>query len=48
MSQSSFELFILAWIRARFFGTSFVRSFAMVTVGGMIIAGVSVGLGAAS
>jgi erythrin-vacuolar iron transport family protein len=42
------ELFGLAWIRARFFQTSFVRSFAMVTVGGIIIAGVSIGLGAAS
>ena len=44
----AFELFTLAWIRARFFGTSFVRSFAMVTVGGLIIAGVSAGLGAAA
>ena len=42
------ELFTLAWIRAWFFRTSFVRSFAMVTVGGMIIAGVSIALGAAS
>jgi VIT1/CCC1 family predicted Fe2+/Mn2+ transporter len=42
------ELFVLAWIRARFFETSFVRSFAIVTVGGIIIAGVSVALGAAS
>jgi VIT1/CCC1 family predicted Fe2+/Mn2+ transporter len=42
------ELFVLAWIRARFFETSFVRSFAIVTVGGIIIAGISVALGAAS
>ena len=42
------ELVALAWIRARFFRTSFIRSFASVTLGGMVIAGVSAALGAAA
>jgi erythrin-vacuolar iron transport family protein len=41
------ELVILAWIRYRFFSTSFVRSFASITLGGAIIAGVSAALGSA-
>jgi VIT1/CCC1 family predicted Fe2+/Mn2+ transporter len=39
------ELLALAWIRWRFFGTGFLRSFASVTLGGAIIAGVSAALG---
>ena len=39
------ELLILAWLRHRFFRTSFARSFLAVTVGGAIIAGLSAGLG---
>src|SRR5205823_8383502 len=41
----AFELVALAWLRARFFTTSFARSVASVTLGGMIIAGVSAALG---
>jgi VIT1/CCC1 family predicted Fe2+/Mn2+ transporter len=39
------ELVALAWIRARFFGTGFVRSFASVTLGGIIIVCISAALG---
>ena len=39
------ELLTLAWLRHRFFRTSFARSFLTVTVGGAIIAGLSAGLG---
>lgn len=39
------ELTALAWIRWRFFGTGFLRSFASVTLGGAIISAVSAGLG---
>ncbi len=42
-----FELLALAWIRRRFFGTSFLRSFISVTLGGAIIATISAALGAA-
>ncbi len=42
------ELLTLAWIRWRFFGTGFVRSFISITLGGAIIAGVSAVLGAVS
>ncbi len=42
------ELLVLAWLRWRYFETSFVRSFASITVGGLIIAGVSAGLGSAA
>src|SRR3989440_7261813 len=35
-----FELVVLAWLRCRFFETSFARSFATVTIGGAVIAGV--------
>ena len=39
------ELFTLAYLRHRFFQTSFARSFVAVTVGGAIIASLSAGLG---
>jgi VIT1/CCC1 family predicted Fe2+/Mn2+ transporter len=42
-----FELVMLAWLRYRFFETSFVRSFATVTVGGAAIAAVSAVVGSA-
>ena len=41
------ELVVLAWLRWRFFDTSFARSFASVTIGGAVIAGVSAALGTA-
>jgi erythrin-vacuolar iron transport family protein len=41
------ELVTLAWLRWRFFETSFARSFASVTLAGVVIAGVSAGLGSA-
>jgi VIT1/CCC1 family predicted Fe2+/Mn2+ transporter len=43
----AFELVVLAWLRWRFFETSFARSFASVTLGGAAIAGVSAALGTA-
>ncbi len=42
------ELVALAGIRARYFDTTFLRSFASVTVGGIAIAGVSAALGASA
>ena len=42
------ELLVLAWLRHRFFRTSFTRSFMAVTVGGVIIAALSAGLGLAA
>ena len=39
------ELVALSWIRARFFGTGFVLSFASVTLGGVIIVCISAALG---
>ena len=42
-----FELLALAVLRWRFFETSFARSFASVTLGGVVIAGVSAALGTA-
>ncbi|HEY6836926.1 MAG TPA: hypothetical protein VI142_10835 [Gaiellaceae bacterium] len=41
------ELVALAWLRWRFFETSFARSFASVTLGGVVIAGVAAALGTA-
>ena len=41
----AFELTALAVIRWRFFHTGFVSSFASITVGGTIIAGISAMLG---
>jgi VIT1/CCC1 family predicted Fe2+/Mn2+ transporter len=43
----AFELVVLAWLRYRFFETSFVRSFATVTLGGVAIAAVSAAVGSA-
>jgi VIT1/CCC1 family predicted Fe2+/Mn2+ transporter len=43
----AFELVALAWLRWRFVSTSFARSFASVTLGGVVIAGVSAALGTA-
>jgi hypothetical protein len=47
LAAITFELLTLAWIRWRFFGTGFVRSFVSITLGGAIIAAVSAALGAA-
>ena len=41
------ELFMLAWLRGRFFRTGFLRSFASVTLGGAVIALISAALGVA-
>src|SRR6266576_2159269 len=43
----AFELLALALLRWRFFENSFARSFATVTIGGAVIAGVSAALGTA-
>jgi erythrin-vacuolar iron transport family protein len=40
------ELLTLAWIRRRFFGTGFLRSFVSITLGGAIIATIGAALGA--
>ena len=42
------ELLVLAWLRYKFFQTSFARSFVSVTVGGAIISLLSAGLGVAA
>jgi erythrin-vacuolar iron transport family protein len=42
------ELLVLAWLRYRFFHTSFARSFVSVTFGGAIISALSAGLGVAA
>jgi VIT1/CCC1 family predicted Fe2+/Mn2+ transporter len=42
------ELLILAWLRHKFFRTSFARSFLSITVGGTIIAAMSAALGIAA
>lgn len=42
------ELLTLAWIRWRLFHTGFLRSFASITLGGTIIAGISALLGVAA
>jgi erythrin-vacuolar iron transport family protein len=42
------ELVVLAWLRHRFFHTSFARSFVAIAVGGAIIAVLSSGLGLAA
>ena len=39
------ELLTLAWLRSRFFATSFFASFVSVALGGAIIAGISAALG---
>ncbi len=46
LATITFELVTLAWIRWRFFGTGFVRSFVSIAIGGAIIASVSAALGA--
>src|SRR5689334_25348209 len=46
LATVAFELVTLAWIRARFYGTGFFRSFISVALGGAIIAAVSAALGA--
>jgi hypothetical protein len=48
LAVMAFELLALAWIRRRFFGTGFLRSFISVTVGGAIIVAISTALGAVS
>jgi VIT1/CCC1 family predicted Fe2+/Mn2+ transporter len=48
LAAVAFELLSLAVIRWRFFETSFLRSFASITLGGAIIAGVSAALGLAA
>jgi VIT1/CCC1 family predicted Fe2+/Mn2+ transporter len=42
------ELLILAWLRHKFFQTSFARSFLAITVGGAVIAALSAALGIAA
>ena len=42
------ELVLLAWLRYKFFRTSFLRSFVSVTVGGAVIVALSVALGLAA
>jgi hypothetical protein len=42
----AFELIALAWLRWRFFKTSFVGSLGYVTLAGIVIGAVSAGLGA--
>ena len=46
LAAMTFELLALAWIRRRFFGTGFLRSFIFITLGGAIIATISAALGA--
>jgi hypothetical protein len=46
LAAIAFELLALAWIRRRFFGTSFLSSLITVTLGGAIIATASAVLGA--
>lgn len=41
----SVELVVLAWLRYKFFQTSFIRSFVSVALGGAIISALSAGLG---
>ena len=45
ISVVAIELLTLAWLRHKFFQTSFARSFLAVTVGGTIIASLSAALG---
>ncbi len=40
-----FELIALAWLRWKFFKTSFISSLAYVTLAGLVIAGVAAALG---
>jgi VIT1/CCC1 family predicted Fe2+/Mn2+ transporter len=43
-----FELVMLAFLRWRFFEDSFIKALASVTLGGIIIAGISAALGNAA
>ena len=44
----AFELVTLAWLRWRYFEVSFARALGTVTLGGVVIAAVSAGLGTAA
>jgi hypothetical protein len=46
LAAMAFELLALAWIRRRYFGTGFLRSFISITLGGAIIVTVGAALGA--
>jgi erythrin-vacuolar iron transport family protein len=46
LAVMTFELVSLAWMRRRFFGTGFLRSFISITLGGAIIVAISATLGA--
>jgi erythrin-vacuolar iron transport family protein len=46
LAAMAFELVALAWIRRRFFGTGFLRSFISITLGGAIIVTIGAALGA--
>jgi VIT1/CCC1 family predicted Fe2+/Mn2+ transporter len=46
LTMIALELLTLAFIRWRYFNTSFLRSFATVALGGLIIVAVGAGLGA--
>jgi VIT1/CCC1 family predicted Fe2+/Mn2+ transporter len=46
LATIALELMALAWIRWRFFGIGFARSFASIALGGVIIVGISAALGA--
>jgi VIT1/CCC1 family predicted Fe2+/Mn2+ transporter len=48
LAAMAFELLALAWIRRRFFGTGFLRSFISITLGGAIIVAIGAALGAAN
>ena len=48
LATIAFELLGLAWLRCRFFGTGFVRSFVAIALGGAIITAVSAALGTVS
>ncbi len=48
LGAMAFELLALAWIRQRFFGTGFLRSFISVTLGGAIIVTIGAAVGAIS
>ncbi len=48
LAVMTFELVTLAWIRQRFFGTGFLRSFISITLGGAIIVTIGAALGAVS
>jgi hypothetical protein len=47
VAMVAFELLTLSWIRWHFFKTGFVRSFVSITLGGLIIVGISAAIGTA-